>query len=515
MIIGEIRRHSAGFAELPAVIDSRGTLTHSDLWNRVDRLTRSLIAAGLGRGRVLLAWLPDCREAIEAELACLQAGAVWVSVNTRFTWPEVDGIICDCEPAMIVTDAAHRARIPEDAWLRLAESPLFVTGGREAGIEAPARCWESEIAAADPGPQEIPIATTDIARLRYTSGTTGRPKAAVLPYRVYLASLRNLQTTLHPMDTTDRVLHAAPLTHAGGALVFPVLAAGGANVIPGPFDAERALDAIERERITTMFLVPTILQRLTEAASFPTRDLSSLRSAIYGGAPIAPEKLAPAIARMGHALVHIYGMTEAPWPIAALPPSEHYPGGPKLGSIGRPTAVCEIELRDESGRVCGPDETGEIRIRGENVMDGYWKDEAETRRALRDGWLRSGDLARRDRDGYYWIVDRIKDVIISGGFNVYAREVEAVLTAHEGVLEAAVIGEKHPDWGETVAAYVVTRAGAGPTEEELAQWCRERLSTYKRPRRIEQVPELPRNSSGKIAKSMLGEISRARPTTPR
>jgi len=510
-IAAQIRISGHAHASDDAVVDRHTRISHQGLWSRVDRFSGALVERGIGKGDVLMAWLPNCHEAIEAELACLQMGAIWVSVNSRFTRGEVEEIIRDCAPKMLITDAEHLARLggslkcDECGSLPTAFKHVFVTRMEAEPENKALKSYEHEIAGADAEPPVVQIAPTDIARLRYTSGTTGRAKAAVLPHRVYLASLRNLQAELHSLGPDDRVLHAAPLTHASGAMIFPILAAGGANVIMNGFDPEQVLECIEREKITTMFIVPTILSRLTSCEGFRTRDLSSLRTIMYGGAPTAIEKLTPLIEKLGHALVHIFGMTEAPYPITALKREEHWIGNPKLGSIGKPSTICELKILDDSGTELGTDEVGEIWLRGENVMSGYWRDDEESIKVLRNGWLASGDLGRRDADGYYWIVDRKKDVIISGGFNVYAKEVEIALCAHPDVAEAAVVGIPHADWGETVAAFVVAREGGELKAELISEWCRTRLAHYKCPKRIELVAALPKNSSGKILKKTLSE----------
>lgn len=514
-VVELVRARAPEFAALPAVIERPGAeaelvRTHAELWARVDRLSSAFAALGLRKGDVVAAWLPDRAEAIEAELASLQSGLVWASFNTRYTWNETRELMADCEPRLLIADPEHLERIPPQASL----PPLLLVEDARAdsAAAAPPRAvaarYEEALAAASPEPALPRISPEDLARLRYTSGTTGRPKAAMLPHRVYLASLRNLQAELHPMDRDDRVLHVAPLTHASGAMMFPVLATGGANLLPRrPFDAGEALATIERERVTAFFAVPTILQRLVEHPDAATRDLSSLRTIFYGGAPTPPEKLEPVVRRLGPKLVHIFGMTEAPYPIATLRREEHWVGNPRLGSIGRPTAICEVKIVRDDGSEAEVGEIGELWIRGENVMSGYWRDEAETRRALRDGWLASGDLATRDAEGFLRIVDRRKDVIISGGFNVYAAEVEATIAAHPSVSEAAVVGLPHPDWGETVAAFVVPRAGATLDEESVKAWCRERLTGYKNPRVVRIVADLPRNAAGKVWKKALRDAA--------
>jgi acyl-CoA synthetase (AMP-forming)/AMP-acid ligase II len=268
------------------------------------------------------------------------------------------------------------------------------------------------------------------------------------------------------------------------------------------FDVDDVLSTIERERITTMFTVPTMLSRLVTSPSFDRYDLSSLRALVYGGAPMPRAQLEVAVDKLGRALFQIYGMTEAPWPIAVLKPADHVVGSRRLSSVGRPARGVTVTIAPP-GPSAGGAEPGEIRVQGDNVMTGYLDDPSATRAVLRDGVLSTGDIGRFDDDGYLYIVGRQKDVIISGGFNVYAAEVEAVLSSSDAVLEAAVVGLPHDDWGELVAAFVVPRPGAALTATDVDALARSRLSGYKCPRRIEIVPDLPKNASGKIQKSEI------------
>lgn len=502
-LIDQIRVDADQHADRAAVIDGPRRWTHAELWDRVDRLSQGLASLGARQGDIVMAWLPNAAEAIECELAALQSGFIWVSLNLRVTWGEAIGMLRSAPPRILIVGSDSLARLdPKHPALR----DVRLVAAREEGkgeSSGAADDYEELIARSEARRPEVVVRDADIARLRYTSGTTGSAKAAVLPHRVYKASLKNLRHELHPMGPEDRVLHAAPLTHASGAMMFPVLAAGGANVLMRHFDADEVLRTIEREKITTMFLVPTMIQRLIASPLFPTANLASLRSVMYGGAPIPVDRLLPLIERIGPALIHILGMTEAPYPICTLQREEHRVGNPKLGSIGQPTTVCEVKLVDDNGREVGEGEVGEILIRGENVMDGYWKDEEATRAVLRDGWLASGDLAVRDADGYIRIVDRKKDVIISGGFNVYPKELEESLAQLEGVQEVAVVGHPHADWGEMVVAYLVPRAGATLDPAAIDAWCQRELSAYKRPKQIRIVDELPKNPSGKIMKKAL------------
>jgi acyl-CoA synthetase (AMP-forming)/AMP-acid ligase II len=496
--IDRLRRRSSDFSDLPALIAPPRRWTHAELWDRVDRLSQALFALDLNPGDRLLAWLSNSPRAIEGELAALQTGAVWTSLNARLAAAEVEAMARTCEPRVVIADGE---RIESARDVAASVGARFIAIGAGAN-EAQFDC-ERPIASS---PAERPQSDFDpesLARLRYTSGTTGRAKAVCLPLRIYHASLDNLRAELHPLAPDDRVLHAAPLTHASGALVFPILAAGGASVVCERFDAGAVLQAIERERITTTFLAPTMLARLVAHPDFQTRDLSSLRTVMYGGASMPRAPLLAAIERIGPALVHIYGMTEAPYPITTLKREEHRAGGSRLDSIGRPTAICRVSLRDDAGREVEDGQVGELWVAGPNVMSGYWRDEAETARALREGWLASGDLARRDAEGCLYIVGRKKDVIISGGFNVYAAHVESTLGAHPAVAEAAVVGAPDEEWGERVVAWIATAPRARVDARELDAWCRERLAGYERPKEYRFIDALPKNPSGKVLKGEL------------
>lgn len=501
-VIDKIREGSNEFASNLAVIEDDRTWTHAELWDRVDRLSAALGASGLCKGDVLLAWLPNAHEAIECELACLQCGYLWVTLNQRATWHEVQGVIRSTGAKALVTDA-HGFESLANERESLGDMPVLVIGND--AIADGAVGYESAIAQSEPERPALQIDPDDIARLRYTSGTTGSAKAAILPHSVYEASLRNLQTELHSLNASDRVLHAAPLTHASGAMMFPILAAGGANVLMSKFDADAVLATIEREKISTIFAVPTMLLRMIASPRFAEADLGSLRTIMYGGAPMAVERLEPLIKKCPGVLVHILGMTEAPYPICTLGREEHWVGNPRLGAVGKATTVCEVRLFDENETVVSPGEVGEIWIRGENVMSGYWRDAEATRDVFCGDWLKSGDLAVCDDKGFIRIVGRKKDVIISGGFNVYPEGVEKLLCTFEGVAEAAVVGKPDPDWGEIVVAYLVAKPATSIDLDAIARFCEAELASYERPRRFTLLGELPKNASGKIVKQNLAQ----------
>lgn len=511
LVVERLRERATTFSERTAVVDVDAAFSYRELFARVNRAARAFERLGVRKGDAVLAFLPNVHEAIECELAALSSGNAWITLTSRLTWAEVRGVVASCRPKIVITNAEGLARIEAGlAELPLPSLPIFVVTGNPAGSPSvPGVSYEKLLAESTSGLPDTSVGLEDVARLRYTSGTTGSAKAAVLPQRVYRASLAALLHELGPFTESDRALHVAPLTHGSGALLYPVLYSGGTNVLMRHFDVDAVLATIERERITTLFTVPTMLSRLVTAEAFERYDLSSLRALVYGGAPMPIAQLEVAIRRIGRALFQIYGMTEAPWPIAVLKPGDHVVGSPRLGSVGRPAQGVQVTIAaSDPAAPSRGDGIGEIRVRGDNVMTGYLRDEDATRAVLHDGALSTGDVGRFDEDGYLYIVGRQKDVIISGGFNVYAAEVEAVLSSSDLVLEAAVVGLPHDDWGELVAAFVVPKPGATLRAADVDALARSRLSGYKCPRRIEIVSDLPKNASGKIQKSEI--VLRAR-----
>ncbi len=342
----------------------------------------------------------------------------------------------------------------------------------------------------------------------YTSGTTGHPKGALLTHDNLIA---NTLTALAERDYTsaDRYLHVAPLYHiADLELFFGMAFACARNVLVREFRPERVLHVIEQERVTVSFLVPAMINALLEHPSFDAHDTSSLRLIVYGGSSIPEDRLRAALTRLACKLAQGYGLTETSPLLCVLPSEDHVLDGPRarrIRSCGRPAHGVEVKIFDEHDAECPPEQVGEIVARGRNIMQGYYKRPEATAEALRGGWFHTGDLGFRDADGYIYIVDRKKDMIITGAENVYPREVEEVLYTHPAVLEAAVIGVPSERWGETIKAIVVVRPGHTTNEQELIAFTRERLAHYKAPTSVDFAEALPRNPSGKVLKKLLRE----------
>jgi fatty-acyl-CoA synthase len=476
-----------------ALVQGSRALTYRTLGDRVTRLAAGLAGLGLRRGDRIVLLMPNRPELVESLWAAFHGGFVAVPVNWHLHPDEVGYIVRHSGAAAIVvsdeTAAATRTLPDTVRVLRVARGD-----GSDTGLDyedVPAR--EPSAAAA--------TASEDPAWLFYTSGTTGRPKGATLTHHNLAAMTEAYARDLDPIADGSIYLHAAPLTHGSGLYLLPSTARGATQVIaPGTsFSAGDFVWLIEEHHVThATFLAPTMLRRVVDEArgrTFPT-----LRSIVVGGAPLYQEDLRAAVGVFGPIVVQMYGQGEAPMTIAVMPAAEalDHPG-----SCGRAFHGVEICIADRSGEPVPDGADGEVLVRGDVVMRGYWNNPDATAATLAKGWLHTGDIGHLDA-GYLYLTDRAKDVIITGGSNVYPREVEEVLLTHPAVREAAVVGVPDPEWGESVRAFVV--AAGDLTPGELIQYCRGRLASFKKPREVIFVTELPKNAAGKILKRELREL---------
>ncbi|CAL9361631.1 Long-chain-fatty-acid--CoA ligase FadD13 [Streptomyces sp. enrichment culture] len=472
-----------------ALIHGDTTLTYAALHTRTTRLAHALRARGIRRGDRVAYLGPNHPSYLETLFAAGMLGAVFVPLNTRLAGPEIAYQLADSGAKALVYGPAHAGLV------------AGLPGGTDVRtrIEVGAE-YEEAIDGAAADPVDEPVAADDTCIIMYTSGTTGRPKGAMLTHANLTWNAVNVLVDTD-LIADERALVSAPLFHTAGLnmLALPVLLKGGACVLVEAFDPAGTLDLIERHRITFMFGVPTMFDQVARQPRFPDADLSSLRILTCGGSPV-PTRLIAAYRERGLTFLQGYGMTEAAPGVLFLD-AEH--ALTKAGSAGVPHFFSDVRVVRPDLTPVGAGETGEVVVRGPHVMPGYWGLPEETAASFTDGWFRSGDAARIDEDGYVHIVDRIKDMIISGGENVYPAEIEDLLLAHPDVAECAVIGVPDTTWGEVPRAVVVPRRGARPDPGRILASLTGRLAKYKIPKSVVIADELPRTASGKLLKPQV------------
>ena len=476
-------------------LDAGTAITFAEWDAASNALARGLAGMGVGKGDRVSIYLPsgEVLRWIVAYAAIHKAGAVVVPTNTRLTEPELAAILSHAEASVLLTDetlvGAARAVRSDVASL----GPVVCAGAAAADVVA----WDT-VSVADTSPFQVKVDVSDLADVMYTSGTTGLPKGIAVRHG-NLAMIPNLE----PAWTGEGWIHGAPMfTFAGIAFIYNPMKMGLVGLYQPRFDAGRWLEYVERERPSFCMLVPAYAELIVAHPEFATRDLSSLRSVSIGSAPLAPQTQLTLIERLPDATVgNSYGMTEA-GPAYIVMPKEEISN--RIGSVGKPFGPMEIKIVDDDDHEMPAREIGELLLRMQGKQREYYKnDEATAATWTTDGWLRSGDLAYLDEDGYLYICGRKKDMIIRGGNNIYATDVEAVLLEHPDVQEAAVTGVPHPVLGEDVAAWVVPRTDGALDRDELRGFVAGRLADYKRPRQLHVVESLPRNATGKVMKHRL------------
>ncbi len=472
--------------------------TYREHAERSARLAGALRATlGLERGDIVALAMANSPACSEILFAAWHAGCVALPMNARLHPREF---------AWILNDAGARVCFVGD---ELAEGFAGIADAVPARI---VRCGagvpDSLLAAPAPAVEEVRSET--LAWLFYTSGTTGRPKGAMLSHGNLRAMNAAYFASVDGIEPEDCIVHAAPMSHGSGLYLLPHVERGACQVVPASrgFDPQECLDLIARWPGATFFLAPTMLVRMIRAPGIAEADLENLKTVVYGGAPMYLEDVLRALDVLGPRLVQIYGQGEAPMTITSLSrehhaDSRHPRHRERLSSVGRAQAGVEVRVVDERGGDLGPGEAGEIAVRGNVVMQGYFRNDGATAETLREGWLRTGDIGALDEDGFLTLMDRSRDMIISGGSNVYPREVEEVLLRHDGVIEASVVGRPHREWGEEVVAFVVAGPGAAVREAELDRLCLEHIARFKRPRAYRFLKELPKNDYGKVLKTEL------------
>jgi long-chain acyl-CoA synthetase len=496
-----LERNGHTFPDRPGIAVGRSTyLTHRQWAQRVRAIAGYLRnRLGCRPGDRVAIVMPNAPAYLEAMFGIWHAGLVAVPVNARLHQREF---------AYVLAHSRSRAAFV-GAELADTIGPLVGNcGALETAIVAEPDTWRRLVAGDEV--ELVERQPDDPAWLFYTSGTTGRPKGACLTHRNLVAMSLSYFADIDPIAPTDAVLHAAPLSHGSGLYGLPHVAKGATAVLPesGHFDPAEIAELIEAWHGMSFFAAPTMVTRLIGSASFAAGDHRNLKTIIYGGAPMYVEDLKRALDVLGPRLAQIYGQGESPMTITALAKSVHAEKGhanweARLASVGVARTDVEVRVADADDRPLPVGESGEILVRGDVVMAGYLDDAAASAATLRNGWLHTGDVGSFDAEGFLTLRDRAKDVIISGGSNIYPREIEEVLLRHPAVKEVSVVGMRDADWGEAVAAFVVTDAGAGASEAELDALCLASIARFKRPRRYVFVAELPKNNYGKVLKTEL------------
>jgi acyl-CoA synthetase (AMP-forming)/AMP-acid ligase II len=489
MQVGALIRSAARrFGAAPCLTADGRTVSFAEFDRATDRVGGALLGGGLAPGDRVGVLLPNGIEGLVVYYALAKSGLVRVPLNHRETPAEWSFKLDDSGCRGLV----HSSTPVDGVDLVQAWGPEWLA----------ATAWSGEAA-----PCDVPRDVEAPYRFGYTGGTTGRPKGAVLTMRSEHAELAHFLMDLLPdVGAGDVMLHAAPVIHASGAFVLPHLVRGAHNVIMTSWDPSAYLEELQRCGATASFLVPTMIAMAVDDPGAGSLSVPRLRRLCWGASPMPPSVTQRAEQVFGQVLAQTYGQAEAPMAITVLQPDEHE----RLGAAGRAYTLVEVRVVDDDDREVPTGESGEVVTRGQHVMSGYWNRPEATAETLRGGWLHTGDIGRMDADGFLYLVDRRNDVIITGGSNVYPREVEDVLTAHPAVREAAVVGLVSQRWGELVHAVVALRPGADTTVEELLAFAAARVAAYKRPRSLAIWDTLPKSPANKILRREVRDAERAR-----
>lgn len=474
-----IARSARRFGTKPCLVEGERVVTFADFDAATNRFANAMRAAGLDHGDRVGVLLPNGIDCLVAYYGLAKAGLVRVGLNGRDTPADLRFKLSEV--------GARAVLVGEDApdlGTEIVLAPGDVRRLEEAASEAPPAIRRS---------------LDEPYRLGFTGGTTGRPKAVTLTERGELAELSAFLTDLVPdIGPQDRFLHAAPIAHASGAFFLPALVRGTTSLVMAKFDPAAFVRLAQETQASMTFLVPTMLALLLEEPDLAGAELA-LRRIAYGASPIAPALYARAEARFGKVFAQTYGQAESPMVITCLGPEDH----DRVGSCGRPFTIAEVAVMDEDGVLLPPEAVGEIVVRGPQLMAGYWNRPEATEEAFRGGWLHTGDIGRMDADGFFYLLDRKGDMLISGGYNVYPREVEDVLLAFPGVVEAAVVGLPDETWGDRVHAVV---SGPGVDSAALLAHARRSLAGYKAPKSVEVWDSLPKSPANKILRREVKRI---------
>lgn len=498
-LIDWLDRGAAMGSDRPCLRERGETLTYGEVVAETRRIAAALCAHEVGRGSRAAVLGPNSASSFLAVLGILRSGATWIPVNVRSPAEELAFVLraASCEALIYDAELGHvvqaiQGAVPSLRWVVSLDGLARSLPGDPEALED----WVD-----DPHAEAV---------LAFTGGTTGQPKGVVMTSQNLTAMTLAILTHIE-LGASPVYLAAAPLTHAAGALCFPVLAAGGCIVIEAAAKPDLVLDAIERERVTFLYLPPTVIYLMLGDPSVRERDYSSLRSFVYSAAPMAPERIREAMDAFGPVMVQAYGQTEAAMICTVMTAADHVEAVEsgnvgRFASAGRPSVVARVAAMDDDLRLLPAGEVGEIVVRGDLVMRGYLDAPEATAEASAGGWHHTGDVGYIDDDGFVYLVDRKKDMIVTGGFNVFSAEVEQIVLAHPAVSQCAVVGAPDDKWGEVVTAVVELRPGMSLDAQELIEWSKGSLGSVKAPKRVEVWDSLPRSAVGKILKRDVRQV---------
>lgn len=510
MVVGDMLVRDANkFPEKIAVISGDIRLTYKMLNERVNSLAHVLMERGLQKGDRIGVLVHNCHQFLEIYFAAAKTGGIFCPYNNSFKERELNDIINYSSPKFLFIDADYGDMVESlKPQVRSVEYYISLQKPRWPSTEN----YERFLSSGEKGEPGVEINDGDVMSIFFTAGTTGRPKGAMRTHRHMITNaitgVIELKVSYHEKAIVSFPMHHVSCEDNIGRHFFMP----NTTVIrrEGRFDPQEVLELLSREKITMCQLVPTMIHALLQYPDIDRYDLGSLRLILYAGAPMPVELLKRALQRFQCGFMQLYGQTESGPLTTILHPEDHVLEGPerqvqKLASAGRPVVSYEIRVVDQQGRDVSVGEVGEIIGKSEAMMKSYWQLPDETAEKLKDGWLHTGDLGKFDEDGYVYVVDRKDDMVISGGKNIYPRELEEILYQHPAVLEATVIGVPDDYWGEAVKAIIVLREGAVASEEEMIQFCGERLAGYKKPKSVEFWKEVPKSPQGKVLKRAIRE----------
>jgi acyl-CoA synthetase (AMP-forming)/AMP-acid ligase II len=484
----------------PALTDRRVSWTYGQFAKRSAAIGSALQARGLNCGDRVVLGMENCTEFFEILFGCWTAGLCAVPVNAKLHPKEVEHIVRDSAARLLIATPGLANSLGHLPGIAPALEGMICTETQD---------YERMTQASPMAPASVK--PTHRAWIFYTSGTTGRPKGAILSHRNLLFMCHAYYADIDMLDHRDVKLHVGPLSHGSGLYSLPQVLKGGHQIIHSGFDPSAIADVLDRHSNVTMFNAPTVLTRLAHSPAARRMRIENLKTIYYGGGPMYVADLEHALSLFGPCLYQIYGQGEAPMTITGLSKAMH--ANPRdagdFRTCGVPRTGVGVRVVDDQDRDLPPGETGEVLSRSDCVMEGYWNNPEVNEAALRGGWLHTGDLGSLDAQKYLTLSDRSKDLIISGGSNIYPREVEEVLLRHPDVVEASVVGRPHRDWGEEVVAFVVTRPGTMVQEAALDELCLEHIARFKRPKEYRFVERLPKNNYGKVLKTELREKLKA------